>query len=66
MNQTVAYSVWLCVPGVVLIWATVALCRARRILSQARKDDRASEGGLLASLVEKTGYTAATIGGPSQ
>jgi hypothetical protein len=60
VNQTVAYSVWLCVPGVVLIWATITIWRARRILSQARRDDRASEGGLLASLVEETGYSAAT------
>ena len=66
MNETVAYSVWLCLPGVVLIWATITLWRARRILSQARQDDHTSRGKLLASLAEETGYAAATIGGPSQ
>jgi hypothetical protein len=66
VNETVAYSVWLCLPGVVLIWATITLWRARRILSQARQDDRASAGKLLASLAEETGYVAVTLEGASQ
>ena len=38
MNQTVTYSVWLFLPGVALIWASVSIRRTHRILTQVHQD----------------------------
>jgi hypothetical protein len=66
MNQTVTYSVWLSLPGVALIWASVSIRRSRRILTQVHQDAGASRRRLLTSPEEETGPKAVTVGISSQ
>ena len=62
MNQTVTYSVWLFLPGVALIWASVSIRGTHRILTQVHQDAGASRGGPVASLAEQS----VTVGISSQ
>ena len=55
MKHTVAYIVWLFLPGIATIWAGASIWRTTRLLTHVDLDTHVSRGRLLTSLVERTG-----------
>ena len=55
MKHTVAYIVWLFLPGIAITCAGASIWRTNRLLTHVDQGTHVSRGRLLASLVERTG-----------